>query len=373
MHYTLPAQDSSTVKGNRNQQDIILKALKDCTKIRPEDAAPYAPAYLLQKVWPSGLQSLSTKALKEAFAKDLSLNILLDAEVSKLRDTIRQGLVLGQWDLKFGDQLFIHEDGTVLAPPTMIEFSERMELYRRGLLERPKPKEIELNAQVLAGAGTEQKVRVRWRAKGALKVALYKSGTLLKEDYNPSDEYEEILQGATIFRVVADYGNGEVAEAQATACGHSSTVSSSASTTSVTGDLFKTKPETFELSGTPMKVFNDLGDRIHDDKITEIRGLELTVEQVMDYRKIGTALPLLTRFSVQVEQLVTLQTGEQFVRLEYQGNVKGFQSFFSTINTLLNTSETQANVMLKLIFEFSQPLEPGNVLICKSFNYEWCH
>jgi Protein of unknown function (DUF499) len=363
MHYTLPAQDSSTVKGNRNQQDIILKALKDCTKIRPEDAAPYAPAYLLQKVWPSGLQSLTTKALKEAFAKDLSLNILLDAEVSKIRDTIRQGLVLGQWDLKFGDQLFIHEDGTVLALPTMIEFSERMELYRRGLLERPKPKEIELNAQVFAGAGTERKVRVRWRAKGALKVALYQSGTLVQEDFNPSDEYEEILQGATTFRVVADYGNGEVAEAQANASIQSSSASSSASPAAFTGDLFKAKPETFELSGTPIKVFNDLSDRIQDDKITEIRGLELTVEQVMDYRKIGTALPLLTRFSVQVEQLVTLQTGEQFVRLEYQGNIKGFQSFFSPINTLLNTSETQANVMLKLIFEFSHPLEPKGVEI----------
>lgn len=358
MHYTLPAQDSSTVKGNRNQQDIILKALKDCTKIRPEDAAPYAPAYLLQKVWPSGLQSLTTKALKEAFAKDLSLNILLDAEVSKLRDTIRQGLVSGQWDLKFGDQLFIHEDGSVLVPPPMIEFSERMELYRRGILEPPKPKVIELNAQVLTGAGTDRTVRVRWRAKEALKVALYQAGMLVGDNFKPSDEYEGILQGTTTFRVVADYGNGEVAEAETKAVFYNGTVPNTAPTAGDTGNIFAAKPEIFDLSGTPIKVFNDLSDRIQDDKITEIRGLELTVEQVMDYRKIGTALPLLTRFSVQVEQLVTLQTGEQFVRLEYQGNVKGFQSFFSTINTLLNTSETQANVMLKLIFEFSQPLEP---------------
>ena len=36
------------------------------------------------------------------FAKDLNLNILLDAELPKLRDTIRQGLLDGQWDLKMG-------------------------------------------------------------------------------------------------------------------------------------------------------------------------------------------------------------------------------------------------------------------------------
>ena len=83
------------MKGKNNQQEVILKALKDCQKIRSEDAPPYAPAYILQKVWLSGLDHWTTKALREAFAKDLSLNILLDADVSKLRDSIRQGLQTG--------------------------------------------------------------------------------------------------------------------------------------------------------------------------------------------------------------------------------------------------------------------------------------
>lgn len=135
MHYPLPAQDASTVKGNRNQQDVVLKALKDCGKVRSEDAAPYAPAYLLQKVWPTGLHHWTTKSLREQFAKDLALNMLLDAEVAKLRDTIRKGLSEGQWDLKVGEQLYIKTDGAVVGVPTTIEFSERAELYRRGLLK----------------------------------------------------------------------------------------------------------------------------------------------------------------------------------------------------------------------------------------------
>jgi hypothetical protein len=77
---------------------------------------------------------------------------------------------------------------------------------------------------------------------------------------------------------------------------------------------------------------------------------------VVDYRKMGTTLPLLTRYPFDVEQVVTLQTGSQFVRLEYQGDVRGFQSFFSTINGLLNQSETQAHLMLKIVFRFDPPV-----------------
>lgn len=61
--------------------------------------------------------------------------MLLDAEVAKLRDTIRKGLSEGQWDLKVGEQLYIKTDGAVVGVPTTIEFSERAELYRRGLLK----------------------------------------------------------------------------------------------------------------------------------------------------------------------------------------------------------------------------------------------
>ncbi len=114
--------------------------------MRSDDALPYAPAYVLQKVWASGLDYWTTKALPEAFAKDLGLNILLDAEVSKLRDTIRQGLQSGQWDLKQGDRVFIKTDDGLPVLPDTIEFSDRLLLYRRGILESPKPREVELNA-----------------------------------------------------------------------------------------------------------------------------------------------------------------------------------------------------------------------------------
>ncbi|WAL61207.1 ATP-binding protein [Thermocoleostomius sinensis] len=360
MHYPLPAQDVGDVKGKNNQQEVILKALKDCQKVRSEDALPFAPAYVLQKVWPSGLDSWTTKALREAFAKDLGLNILLDAEISRLRDTIRQGLQTGQWDLKVGERVFIKTDEGLPALPETIEFSERMVLYRRGILEPPKPREIELSAQVMPSTEATKPVRVRWRAQGALTVSLYQDGNLLGQAYRPSDEYEGTIAQTTVFRVVADYGNGETAQAETMAkvvvynnggTGGSPTVSNGST-------LFAIKPEQFDLEGTPNSVFSGLGDRVHDHKVKGITALELSVSQVMDYRKLTTALPLLAKFPIQIDQTVTIQTGDQFVRLEYQGTMRGFQSFLTPTNALLSSPDVQANVMLKLVVEFPSPVEP---------------
>ena len=62
--------------------------------------------------------------MKDAFAKNLDLNILLDAEISMLRDTIRYGLQNGDWDMKVGERIYIKTDGKLSLPET-IEFSDR--------------------------------------------------------------------------------------------------------------------------------------------------------------------------------------------------------------------------------------------------------
>ncbi|MEA5526714.1 ATP-binding protein [Nodularia spumigena] len=379
MHYTLPSQDSSDVKGKSNQQDVILKALKDCQKIRAEESPPYAPAYILQKVWLSGLSHWTTKALKEAFAKDLSLNILLDAELSKLRETIRQGFQTGQWDMKIGEKVFIHsspstvnsQQSTVNSQLPPIEFSERVELYRRGILQPPKPREIELNAQVMTSNDDLKPVRVRWKAAGALTMKLYQDGNLVVGEFRPSDEYEIGISQTTTFKIIADYGNGEVAEkeTQASILTYGTGTPRTPNGKEKIGDswddlsLLKAKPEEFEVEGTLERVFNELGDFIQDNQVQGIKSLELSVGQVMDYRKLITTFPLLMKFPLQIDQLATISLSEQFIRLEYQGPVKGFQSFQGAVNTLLNSQEVQADVSLKLIFEFSSPVQPDGTEI----------
>ncbi|HEY9298902.1 MAG TPA: AAA family ATPase, partial [Phormidium sp.] len=343
-HYVLSAQDSSTVKGKSNQQDVILKALKDCQKIRPEEEAkPYAPAFILQKVWPAGIENWTTKALRDEFAKNLNLKFLLDAEISLLRDTIRRGLQEGEWDMKAGEKLFIKTDEVQLVLPEAIEFSERMVLYRRGILQPPVPKEVELSAQLFPSTEAAKPVKVRWRAKGALTVSLYQDGTLTGDSFRPSDEYETKVSSTTVFRVVADYGNGEVAEKETRVtigtAGKTPVVSNGGGTYKVTNGsetLFDFKPPVIELDGALNTAFTGLIDQCKDRKVKAIESLELSVSQVIDYRKLGTSINLLGRAKLQIDQTVTIQTGEQFVRLEYQGPFRGFQSFFTTINSLLN-------------------------------------
>lgn len=367
MHYTLPAQDASDVKGKNNQQDMILKVLKDCQKIRSEDALHYAPAYILQKVWLAGLEHWTTKALREEFAKNLGLNILLDAEVFKLRDTIRTGLKNGSWDMKVGEKMFIKTDNdsnNKFNLPDTIEFSDRMVLYRRGILELPKPREIQLSTQIMNSTDAIKPVRIRWKASGALNIKLYQNGELIEGEFRPSDEYETQIDKTTNFKIIADYGNGEIVEKenQTTIYGNNiqptPTSNENGSDSWDNLDLFKAKPQEIELQGTPNKVFNQLSDRIHDDKITGIELIAISVDQKIDYRKLITTLPLLNKLPIQIDQLATITAGEQFVRLEYQGAVKGFQSFQAAINGLLSNKDAQADVMLKIEIKFDSPVQP---------------
>ncbi len=69
-------------------------------------------------------------------------------------------------------------------------------------------------------------------------------------------------------------------------------------------------------------------------------------------------MPLLARYPVEIQQFVTVQTGQQFVRLKYQGDVRGFQSFFSTLNGMLNLPETQASLTLTVGLKLDAPLTP---------------
>jgi hypothetical protein len=58
-----------------------------------------------------------------------------------------------------------------------------------------------------------------------------------------------------------------------------------------------------------------------------------------------------------------IRTGEQFVKLEYQGKVRGFQPLFSTINNLLNAPDTEADVYLKVSLDISTEIEAQGVEI----------
>ena len=245
------------------------------------------------------------------------------------------------------EKVYIKTEQDARTPiPESIEFSDRVKLYRRGILEPPEPRIIELNAQVMSSSETVKPVRIRWKAKGALKTSLYQDGTLIPQEFRPSDEYETTITNTSIFKLLADYGNGETAEQQAQAVISPNGIRAKDKTgkynpddngNGSTGTIFDYRSPVIELDGTVNKVFTGLIDLCGDRKVQEIESIEISVDKLLDYRKLGTAIPLLSRFSLRIDQTATIQAGnDQFVRLEYQGQVRGFQSFFNTINGLLN-------------------------------------
>lgn len=223
----------------------------------------------------------------------------------------------------------------------------------------------------MSSTDTLKPVRVRWKAAGALTIQLYQDGNLTEGQFRPSDEYETAIAKTTVFKIVADYGNGEVEERETPAkilvygTGTPSTPSAGEDGNGSWDDLsiFKAKPEEFDLEGTLDRVFNELGDFIQDNGVQGIESLEVSVAQVMDYRKLMTAFPMLMKLPLEIDQTVTVTIGEQFTRLEYQGPYKGFQSFQGPVNTLLSSAEVKADVSLKLIFKFSSPVQPNGAEI----------
>ena len=368
LHFTLPAEAASEVKGDDNQQDVIFEKLKECQKIRGQDAGAFAPAYILQKVWLAGLDHWTTRALKEEFSKNLGLQMLLDADISKLRETIRKGIQEGQWDLKVGAKVYIRgDDGKLPSLPDMIEFSDRMELYRRGILKPPEPRAIELSAQLMPSNELAKPVNLRWRSQGALSVRIYQDGIPIAGEFLPSDSHQVQISQTTIFKIVADYGNGETAEQETRATfttypvGTGSVSGTSVSDTTLPIEL---KPEIIDLSGTVNSAFTGFSDRCTDYKVKNIQSIEITVDQVMDYRKITTALSYFSKFTFEIDQKATIiQMDKQFVRFDYQGGLRGFEGFKNPIIALLGVEGVRANVSLKLTFTFEPAIAPdGNEL-----------
>lgn len=367
-HHILATQDSSSVKNNH--QELILKALQECQKIKTEAESqnPYAPAFILQKVWPSGLDSLTTKGLRDEFFKNINLKMLLDAEVSLLRETIKRGVAEGEWDLKIGKQIFMKVDGQKSANlPDQVEFSERMELYRRGILKLPEPKVIEFNCMPMpTNSDAIKPVDLRWKARGASQVFLYQNDILVPNNFLFSDTYSTEITENTIFKLVAEYEDGEKAEKLVTVDMSPVNIPQANMSVKNGGAVYQADPLLFETYqnpkfneyGSPNKMMTLFDDFCSDRSVKGMKSLTITVTEVMDYRKLSTTLNLLSRFNFTIKQKVTIQLPEQFMQFEYKGPEKGFKTFLGPINSMLQVSDIRADVELSLIFEFVPEISP---------------
>jgi len=141
---TLPPQEQGEV--NKDQSEVVLKALRGQNKVLTGDDKPLAAAYVRSRAWDQQQVHMSTEDLRKQFARRVNLPVLLD--LNQLKKTIQNGIETKQWILYDVSRSigFDHE-----SPPPAIQVSDDVILYtpaeaqRLGLVIRgkePKPEPV---------------------------------------------------------------------------------------------------------------------------------------------------------------------------------------------------------------------------------------
>jgi hypothetical protein len=121
-HYLLQAEEQGEVE--KDQTEVVLRALKTLDKVLTADDNPLNAQYLKAKAWPPNAPSLTTEDLRRAFAQRLALKMLLN--IDQLKRTIREGANKGVW------VYYPTEEGMGYGPPSpvpLVEISENAVLY----------------------------------------------------------------------------------------------------------------------------------------------------------------------------------------------------------------------------------------------------
>lgn len=89
----LQVQDQGEV--NVDQSEVVLRVLKTLEKVQTQDSPPLSAKFVRSRAWDLGMTHLSTEDLARAFARKMSLRMILDP--NQLKKTIRNGIEQGVW------------------------------------------------------------------------------------------------------------------------------------------------------------------------------------------------------------------------------------------------------------------------------------
>ncbi len=78
-----------------DQSTVVLQVLKELEKVHTQEAAVMGAQYVHSKAWDAGQTHITTEDLRRAFARKMSLRMMLD--INQLKRTIRNGIEQGVW------------------------------------------------------------------------------------------------------------------------------------------------------------------------------------------------------------------------------------------------------------------------------------
>lgn len=119
---TLPPQDQGDT--DIDQTNVIVRVLRNLQKVRTADDGPLPAQYLHAKAWDLNQVEMTTEDLRRAFARKISLPILLD--VNQLRRTIENGVKTKVWLYYDDSEEFAYDHE---SPPALWQISDHTRLY----------------------------------------------------------------------------------------------------------------------------------------------------------------------------------------------------------------------------------------------------
>lgn len=120
---TLPAQEQGEVE--KDQTNVVVRILRLLKKVQTADDEVISAFYVKSRAWEQNQVSMTTEELKKAFAKKISLRLLLD--VGQLRKTIQNGVKEGVWVYYDAREEFGYDQD---SPPPAWQISDDTILYK---------------------------------------------------------------------------------------------------------------------------------------------------------------------------------------------------------------------------------------------------
>lgn len=119
---TVPPQGQGDT--NIDQTNVVVRVLHNLQKVRASDDNPLPAAYLKAKAWDKNQVEMTTEDLRRAFARKVSLPLLLD--VNQLQKTLENGVKTRQWVYYDTSEDWAYDED---SPPTFWQISDHTRLY----------------------------------------------------------------------------------------------------------------------------------------------------------------------------------------------------------------------------------------------------
>lgn len=254
-HDLLPAQEQGEVE--KDQSAVVLRALSQQQKTLSGNDPALAAAFVKSRAWDTNQVSMTTEELRQAFARRLALPILLD--LNQLKKTVANGIKAQVWvyyDAAAGVG-YDHE-----SPPPAVQVSDEAYLYL-----------------------PDEAARLELPIKG-------------KEKKKP------------------DTGTGTAASPGGLSRGQTCPVCGHPVSQCICGEEVESpaKKEPLRGEGVPQQAFQQLLDRCHDQEVTHLTGLKVTLRGegkagARNMRTLGLVIPQLGKGEFQVEQNYNAEYG----------------------------------------------------------------